>query len=69
MEGLKNKELLGDSRVKEEIERHRWLESEKAGADIGFDKAAADWLNRFSAGWIKANPKKGKAPGRNAKRS
>ncbi len=69
MGGLKNKELLGDSRVKEEIERHRWLESEKAGADIGFDKAAADWLTRFSDGWIKVNLKKGKAPGKTAKRS
>jgi len=49
---LKNQGLLNDDRVQQEISRHRWLESEKAGSDIGFDKAAADWLNRFSDGWL-----------------
>jgi hypothetical protein len=68
MEGVKNQELLADKRVKDEIEKHRWLESEKAGKDIGFDKAARDWMNRFSDAWIKANLIKGKAFGRNAKR-
>ncbi len=67
--GLKNAELLKDERVKEEIGRHRWIESEKAGRDIGYDRAAEDWLTRFSDGWMKANlaPKK-QAFGRSAKR-
>ena len=26
-----------------EILRHKWLESEKAGYDIGFEKALLDW--------------------------
>lgn len=51
-------ELLKDSRVIEEIKRHLWLESEKAGYDIGFDKAADDWITRFSAGWVKHYMKK-----------
>lgn len=68
MAGLKNQELLGDERVQEEIGRHRWIESEKIGADIGFDQAAKDWINRFSADWIKANLSKARVSGRSAKR-
>jgi len=68
---LKNQELLKDDRVQQEVNRHRWLESEKAGTDIGFDKAAADWLTRFSDGWLQYHgafkaPKA--APKKNAKR-
>ena len=29
---------------REEILRHKWLESEKAGHDIGFDRALLDWI-------------------------
>jgi hypothetical protein len=47
------KELLKDKRVIEEINRHLWIESEKAGHDIGFERAAEDWLKRFSAEWVK----------------
>lgn len=49
------KELLKDKRVIEEINRHLWIESEKAGHDIGFEKAAEDWLKRFSMEWVKYN--------------
>lgn len=52
---MKNAELLKDERVRREIDRHKWLESEKAGFDIGFDRAAEDWLNRFSDTWIQKN--------------
>lgn len=55
MPGVKNQDLLHDERVKQEIGRHRWIESEKAGRDIGFEQASADWLNRFSDTWIKEN--------------
>ena len=48
MKELKNQHLLQDKRVVEEINRHLWIESEKAGHDIGFDSAASDWLqNHF----------------------
>ena len=50
-----SKELLKDKRVVEEINRHLWIESEKAGYDIGFERAAEDWLKRFSSEWIKYN--------------
>ncbi len=55
MGSLKNEFLLSDNRVQEEISKHRWIESEKAGADIGFDNASKDWLTRYSEGWMKAN--------------
>ena len=46
------KKLLRDKRVVEEIQRHLWIESEKAGHDIGFDNAAQEWLKKFSKAWI-----------------
>jgi hypothetical protein len=55
MSKVKNEELLKNAQVQEEISRHRWIESEKAGTDIGFDKAAADWLNSYSDGWLAHN--------------
>lgn len=42
------KEFLAE---REEILRHKWIESEKAGHDIGFEKALLDWVLRFRASW------------------
>ncbi len=53
MAKVSKEELLKDPRVIEEIKRHLWIESEKAGYDIGFEKAAEDWVAKFSAGWVK----------------
>jgi len=36
---------------REEILRHKWLESEKAGQDIGFERALLDWIIRHRSGW------------------
>lgn len=33
----------------EEINRHKWYESEKAGYDIGWERAATDWLVRHGS--------------------
>jgi hypothetical protein len=30
-----------------EIERHKWIESEKAGRDLGLD-AVIDWIQRYA---------------------
>lgn len=46
------KKLLHNKKVVEEINRHRWIESEKAGRDIGFARASTDWLERFSQAWM-----------------
>jgi len=34
-----------------EILRHKWIESEKVGHDIGFEKALLDWIVKHRAGW------------------
>ena len=36
---------------REEILRHKWIESEKAGHDIGFEQALTDWIIRYRAEW------------------
>ena len=37
---------------KAEILRHKWLESEKAGYDIGFERALVDWMLRYRSCWL-----------------
>jgi hypothetical protein len=37
-----------------EILRHKWLESEKAGRDIGFEQALTDWIIKHRSKWRKA---------------
>jgi hypothetical protein len=36
---------------REEIMKHKWFESEKAGYDVGFEKALLDWLVKHRATW------------------
>jgi len=38
----------------EEIQRHKWLESEKAAQDIGFEHALVSWVVHHRAQWRKA---------------
>ena len=47
-ESLLYKEFLAE---REEILRHKWIESEKAGHDIGFEKALLDWIVRHRSSW------------------
>lgn len=42
------KEFLAE---REEILRHKWIESEKAGHDIGFEKALLDWIVNYRSDW------------------
>ena len=42
------KEFLSE---REEILRHKWIESEKAGQDIGFEKALLDWIVNYRSDW------------------
>ena len=39
---------------REEILRHKWFESEKAGYDIGFERALTDWIIKHRSKWRKA---------------
>lgn len=36
---------------REEILVHKWLESEKAGHDIGFERALLDWIVKHRSAW------------------
>lgn len=38
---------------RDEILRHKWIESEKAGHDIGFEKALLDWIVKHRPAWRK----------------
>lgn len=38
---------------REEIMKHKWYESEKAGRDIGFAQALIDWTLKFKTKWFK----------------
>ncbi|MGB0744355.1 MAG: hypothetical protein ACPGSB_07495 [Opitutales bacterium] len=44
------KEFLAE---REEILKHKWLESEKRGEDIGFERALLDWIRKHRATWRK----------------
>ena len=39
-------------REREEILKHKWLESEKAGKDIGFERAILDWARNHRGEWL-----------------
>jgi hypothetical protein len=42
------KEFLAE---REEILKHKWIESEKAGKDIGFERALLDWIVKHRSSW------------------
>lgn len=39
---------------REEILKHKWIESEKAGHDIGFERALTDWIVKHRSKWRKS---------------
>ena len=39
---------------REEILKHKWIESEKQGYDMGFEKALVDWMANHRKGWLAA---------------
>lgn len=39
---------------KEEILKHKWIESEKFGYDIGFERALVGWITEHRAEWRRA---------------
>ncbi|MBI3884390.1 MAG: hypothetical protein HY302_01475 [Opitutae bacterium] len=42
------KEFLAE---REEILRHKWIESERLGYDIGFERALLDWIRKHRDRW------------------
>ena len=48
---------------REEILKHKWLESERLGYDIGFERALLDWIRKHREGWRAARRQHLAAPG------
>jgi len=69
MKDSMEKKLLKDRRVVDEINRHQWIESEKAGYDIGFEKACVDWIDNFSKAWMQFHMPKRRPPIKSSKPS
>ena len=52
---LRNSTLYKEFQAeRDEILRHKWIESEKAGYDIGFERALTDWIIKHRARWRKS---------------
>jgi len=49
------REILNDKIVVEEINKHLWIESQKAGYSIGLEKATEDWLELYGLEWMRYN--------------
>ena len=49
---------------REEILRHKWLESERLGYDIGFERALLDWIRKHRDAW--RNARRGEQNAKNA---
>ncbi|MBF0386097.1 MAG: hypothetical protein HQL27_09565 [Candidatus Omnitrophica bacterium] len=47
------RELLKDKRVIEEINKHLWIESQKAGKSIGIERATDEWIKLYAEGWMR----------------
>jgi hypothetical protein len=51
---LRNSSLYREFQAeREEILKHKWIESEKAGRDIGFERALTDWIIKHRSKWRK----------------
>ena len=49
---VKNSVLYKEfSAEREQILSHKWIESEKAGYDIGFEHALVDWILKYRSAW------------------
>jgi hypothetical protein len=52
---LRNSSLYREFQAeRDEILKHKWLESEKAGCDIGFENALTDWIVKHRTQWRRA---------------
>ena len=47
----KSYSFLRDELALAEIRKHKWIESEKVGCEIGFATAALDWINKHGKKW------------------
>jgi len=40
-----------DRSTAEEIKKYKWIESERAGQDIGWERARQEWLQKHFPAW------------------
>ncbi len=53
---LKNSSLYKEFQAeREELLKHKWIESEKAGYEIGFERALTNWFIKRRSKWRKSN--------------
>jgi hypothetical protein len=57
-EGSDNRDFVKQSSLyqeflaeREEILKHKWIESERLGYDIGFERALLDWIRKHRDSW------------------
>jgi hypothetical protein len=48
---------------REEVLKHKWIESEKAGHDIGLERAMTDWTLKHRSRWLKGRMMVGRSGG------
>lgn len=52
---LKKSSLYRDFQAQRaEVLKHKWIESEKAGRDIGFERALTDWITKHRSNWLES---------------
>jgi hypothetical protein len=57
---LRNSTLYREFQAeRDEILRHKWIESEKVGHDIGFERALTDWIIKHRSTWRKTRQSNG----------
>jgi hypothetical protein len=61
--------LLQIEEVIKEIDRYKWIQSEKAGHDIGFALASEEWLRDVSDEWLRHHFVPGKRSARASKKN
>ena len=48
--------------LREEVNKHKWYESERAGKDVGWAQALIDWTFKFKSKWVKERQSKSRKP-------
>lgn len=43
--------------LREEVNKHKWYESERAGKDVGWARALIDWTMKFKSRWVSERKK------------
>ena len=58
MAAINNSVLLQDKDIVSEINKYKWLESERLGQDIGFERASKEWINSYAEKYFIRHPNK-----------